>query len=212
MQGQQVFICQDDNCKVHHPIEPEQPKSKWELERLEDNFNREVSNQLRQKVFSEALKTFNGNTLLWEFADLVQLLTASYLFSEIYNYNHIKPYLQKFLPEVPKSCQNLEMTMVWIKTLSPQQLSQILFLLIFIKDLEAGHYYKFTAEKNAVIQEVTKDYTNFNFRLIDAEIRVTNAPEEFKQICQDYLEKVQSGIDCEPPKLWIKEDSNADSN
>lgn len=200
--GEETYICRNKLCKVHNAKKPEQGEpTTQQLEALETDFEIKVRMIAREKVFAEAIKTFDDNNPFWIYEDLVEKLIVECLFSKrMYLKSSFSNILEKF-PKCPKNFDSTEKTAAFVKTLDFRQRSRLLFLCTF----STLDFMSWRVEPQDGVRRIALDYTDTDYDLLDAEIRLSIAPEEFKDKAAAYLEAVRNGEKPLLPQFWTGE-------
>lgn len=205
--GETTFICQDKSCPKHHAQSKKPDKikvkklSEYQALQLENDFNLKVAQEVRNRIFAGGMKYFTDTKVFWQFTDLICKLIAEFLATcgLIYKENIFQQI--KDWKNVPKDLSGKEKNLEFLLTLDKEKLSQILFLLSHKEELDAGYI---DSAKDENVRKVCSDYTKLDYRLLDAEIRLELAPDEFKQIADQYYHAVfTKEKNAEIPRFWL---------
>lgn len=208
--GQEVYICRNKECEIHFPRNKsensQQELSEWQREQMESEFKMKVAIQVRDQIYAESIRFFESGNSFWQYSDLVDKLLQNLLFIRRNQFEQLKLALKKF-PKPPAKFDDSTKNADFVARLEPFQKSQLLFLCTFA---EVGHMF-WRYEPQEDVKGLAKEYTKLDYRKLEAEARVKLAPKEFKEIAEGYLLRVVNGIEEEPPKFWLKENSDADT-
>ena len=209
--GEQTYICNNGHCKVHHPKTESdssgEGRAVWQLQNLERKFNEEVKEKVREKVFRASIEYFDDVRAFWAIADLVERLLVEMWNSTGYDTRKFVASIIKDWKDLPKDLFNREEIETFIAGLDKRKRSQLIFLLTF-----RNEGYLFGASQDGV-KKLATSYTDLNYALVDAEIRLELAPEEFKPAALGYLEQIKAGVPAEIPHFWYSEpETGADEN
>lgn len=171
--AQKVYVCRNEKCPVHRPKPPakeESEISEADLVAEKNKFEREVSNQLRTEVFTEALKFFDDVRVLWQFDDLVQKLIVAFLWETRYSSAQFFSTLKK-LGYAPKDLKDRREVEKFAASLDKAGQSRILFLLACNDELFVNHGFTGSDAETAEIRKITASFTKLGYTSLDGAIR-----------------------------------------
>lgn len=206
--GQQVYVCSNKNCEVHNP----KPKTaatgngkadREALEKLEKEFNEKVRKETRHRIMSEAIKFFDDYKVFWQFDDLIQKVIVT-LFRVI-GFDTCRAILNivadwKILPKQYDYTTKFQTEFAAaVEKLSKRQQSQILFLLV---NQSEGFYAQYPQDG---LKKIAKDYAKIDYAILDAQMRLELAPDEFKPLAEEHLNALTEGKESPIPRFWAKD-------
>lgn len=197
--GAEVWICKSNECPIHHPKKPAKTVNEADLIKLEQQFNRKVVLEVRQRIFGAAIEFFDDNKPFWMFDDLVCRLLSELWWNTGTDTRKLIGDIIKDWKNHPKDLYDHEQVGKFISSLTKRRQTQLLFLLTFHTE---GY---FTNSSQSGVKKICSDYTKLDYKIVDAVARVDLAPAEFKEAAQEYLNKVRETGEGEPPKFWTRE-------
>lgn len=196
--GQKVYICQKDDCPVHHPAPKVSERERHsEAMRREEEFNEKVRQHVRRDILAEALNAFDHYNPFWMFDDLVQQLILRLLAATSKDTAAAVLEIVKPWKVFPKDLSNPLIVKGAVSKLSNIQQSQLIFLLMNASE----GFYKQSSQDG--LREIAKLYAKVDYRLLDAQTRVFLAPEKYKAQAQRYLDDVRAGRPAHIPAFWL---------
>lgn len=205
--GQQVYVCKNDACDVHHPKPAVKNLSQENLQKLEDEFDQRVSDRMRERIVIDAAQTLDDYKPLWMYDDLIQRLIVEFWWLlPAENKEFISKAIESW-KDAPRARPYKWDITAFVKTLDKRQQSQILFLL-----LHSGEDPTWFVDGDFWLEKIAKDYLKADYKRLDAEIRLELAPEEFKIAANLYLQQVKNGQPAETPRFWLKEPDEPDES
>lgn len=200
--GQEVWICRNDKCPVHHPekIAPEEKTAipDFKLRQLENDYQIKVGMTVRERVFAKSIEHFNGYNSFFQNADLVEKLLVEIISLRFSYLQEIKNIFKEWknFPKSPVSRQSIE---TFVAELDTVRRDQILFLCIFASD---GYMVNGEYKSQTEIEKLAKSYAKLDYGDLDADVRVELAPDEFKAIAEEYRTDYQNGEPIAVPRFW----------
>lgn len=199
--GQTVFICISPECNIHGESDGEKDTgpSEWQLRRAETEFNVNVANQVRERIFAEAMKTFDDDRIaLWHYDDLIRQLILK-LWEYSYSTKDLILKIIQTWENFPKKPKDEKEFQKFINSLNSAKQSQLLFLLIVSRE---GHSDYHEVSQDGV-KKIMSEWTALDYAKLDAEARVQLAPDEFKPLVEEYKAKIEAGEEAEIPKFYL---------
>lgn len=198
--GQPAYVCVDNRCRIHQQNDhPAAASSEFDLQKKQEDFERQVAARISQKVFASALEFFTDYNPVWKFDDLIRQLLASFWWISPPEHKQFLCEQVKDWSDAPTPRSHYWDVKRFVETLDKRRQSQLLFLLIHAGNNAA--LYHATSEYFAV-RKIATDYTKLDYQILDAEARLYLAPAEFKPIAEAYLNDVRIGIPAEIPAFW----------
>ena len=205
--GRKVYVCQNAKCPTHHPetIPAENRKSgptDYELQQMEKRFQIQVAMTVRKRVLAKAVNHFDGYNSFWQNADLVELLLVEFICSSDRAY-FVKQHADLFsiFKNFPKDVGQKEKTREFVRGLDPRQRDQLLFLTVFAGiGFMTQNNTGFISQKQ--IEQIAKSYAKIDYGDLDADVRAELAPDEFKEIAEEYRTDYKNDELVHVPRFW----------